>query len=351
MKIAVLAGGVGQRLWPLSKASSPKQIQPIFGRYTLLQQTINRLLRQFRESDIFIVTGKEFLPALAAQIPEFPKNNVLIEPARRNTAAAIGLAAYSLAEKNPEEILISVAADHFINPEKEFLKNLLLMEQVVKKNPQAVCLMGIKPAYPETGYGYIQTGRKTDWGQKFPLFTIKKFVEKPKLRLAKKFLASKQYLWNPSYFAWRVGHLQELYAKFIPQTHQLLKKTVSGQRSAFKKIKAAAIEYAILEKIQDNFFVLPAKFIWADIGHWASVKEIQAKQSSNNVTLGLQYNLDTKNSLIYNYTDRLVSAVGVKDLLIIQTEDGTLVCDKSRAQDVGKLVEEMRKIRKLRKFL
>ncbi|PIR96655.1 MAG: mannose-1-phosphate guanylyltransferase [Candidatus Doudnabacteria bacterium CG10_big_fil_rev_8_21_14_0_10_41_10] len=347
MKIVILAGGIGQRLWPLSRSYSPKQIKPFFGKYTLLQKTVNRLRKKFKASDIFIVTGKEYLKSIKKQLPELSVKNILVEPARKNTAAAIGLAAYTFARKNPKEIIISIASDHFIDPEDAFLKGLKEMEAVIKKNPRAVCLMGVKPTYPETGLGYIEVGPK----KTTKLFKIKRFVEKPGLKTAKRFVASNKYLWNPSYFAWRVDRVKELFKKFEPKTHALLEKTAKGDREAFKKISAPPIDYAIMEKLKEDFYALLADFSWADIGHWASVKELQAKTSDDNVQLGLQSNLGTKGSLIYNYTDNVLTTVGVKDLIIVQTEDGTLICHKNRAQDVKKLVEQMRKKKKLRKFL
>jgi len=183
------------------------------------------------------------------------------------------------------------------------------------------------------------------------LHEITKFVEKPSLQKARHMTASGKYLWNPSYFAWRADNVKALYKKFIPKTHRLLDQTIRGNRKVFSKIPAQSIDYAVIEKLQNLFYVIPANFSWADIGHWATIKEIHEKKSKSNVVLGLQYNLDTESSLIYNYTDNVLTTVGVKDLIIVQTEDGTLVCHKDRAQDVKKLVEQMHKEKKLRKFL
>jgi len=351
MKIVILAGGLGQRLWPLSRAGSPKHVQPLFGKLTLLQQTVGRLQKHFRRRDVFIVTGQPFKKTVLEQLPRFPKKNIIFEPARKNTAAAIGLAAYTLAKTNPQEIMISIASDHFIGDTKKFISGLKLMERVIKAEPQGVCLMGIKPSYPETGYGYIEIGQTKILGRKTSAHAIKKFVEKPKLKMAARLLRSNRYFWNPSYFAWRVDRVRSLFEEFLPATHQALVKTVGGKRAAFLKIPPIAIEYGILEKLRQNFFVIPAHFPWADIGHWASVREIRAKSDLENVTLGLSRSYATTGCLVYNYSPGLVTTVGVKDLLIIQTEDGTLVCHKDRAQDVKKLVEQMQKDKKLRKFL
>lgn len=351
MKIVVLAGGVGQRLWPLSREISPKQIQPVIGDHTLLQTTINRLLKKFKASDIFIVTGKEYFKNISRQLPGFHRKNILMEPARKNTAAAIGYAAYLIAKKNPKETIISIASDHFVYPEEIFLRSLKNMEKVIKKDPLGVCLLGIKPSYPATGLGYIKVGPNKKLVAGVKLHEVNKFVEKPSLKKAEYLTTSGKYLWNPSYFAWRVDNIQRLYKKFIPKTHKLLEQTIKGNKKAFDEIIPLSIDYAILEKLKNNFYVIPANFTWADIGHWATIKEIHAKKSKRNVILGLQHSLDTESSLIYNYTNNVLTTVGVKDLIIVQTKDGTLVCHKDRAQDVKTLVEQMSKEKHLRKFL
>jgi mannose-1-phosphate guanylyltransferase len=350
MKIIILAGGVGQRLWPLSHTQSPKQVQQFFGSQTLLERTVSRLRRRFSPSDIYIVTGKEY-HAAAAQLSKVFRKQFIIESARCGTTAAIGLAAYTIAERHPKEVIISIASDHFIKEENEFLKSLRVMERVVRRDPKAVCLMGIKPAYPETGYGYIESGAPVRLVPGGTVYRVRRFVEKPDRATAERFIRSKRFFWNPSYFAWRVDRIKELFAEHIPETHRRLLRTVAGNARAFAEIKCPAIDYAIMEKLRDHFFVVPGRFSWADIGHWESVRTIQADGRGGNVTLGIQHTIDTDRSLIYNYTDRVVSAVGVHDLIIVQTDNGTLVCSKDRAQDVKRLVEEMRGKAHLRKFL
>ncbi len=352
MKIVVLAGGTGTRLWPLSRSNSPKQIKPFFGEKTLLQRTVGRLLKRFKQKDILIVTGETHKKLIFNQLPSFSRKQFIVEPECKNTTAAIGLAAYSIYKSNPNEIITTIAADHYIKEEDKFLIGLYAMEGLIKKNPRAVCLMGIKPTYPETGYGYIEIDGRAGFLRDTDIYRIKRFIEKPPLAAAKNFARSKKYFWNPSYFAWRVDRIQELFRAFIPQVHNLLLRTVNGDKGAFKKINIPAIEYTIMEKLQNDFFVIPGRFSWADVGHWASVREIQAKDTADNVCLGLQYNLDTKGSLIYNYTpNKVLTTIGVEDLIIVQTDDGTLVCHKNRAQDVKTLVEKMHHERKLKKFL
>lgn len=352
MKIVILAGGVGQRLWPLSKIAAPKQVQPFFGKDTLLQKTVKRIQRGFAAKDIYIVTGENFAAAAARQLPGFPKSHILNEPARRDTTAAIGLAAYTIARDDPEEVMVSIASDHFIKDEAKFIRALRAMDQVVRQHPKAVCLMGIEPRHAETGYGYIEMGRPAGSFGGFAVRRAVRFVEKPQLKAAQQMVSSGKYLWNPSYFGWRVDRVQELYQQFIPETDRLLRRVVAGDKKAFLKLDKIAIDYAIMEKLRDDFYVIPVDFYWTDIGHWASVREVQAKHELETVGKGLHHALDTKGSLIYNYSaDRALAAVGVEDLLIVQTDHGTLVCRRDRAQDVKKLVEEMKKKKHLKRFL
>ncbi|PIN84284.1 hypothetical protein COV61_00540, partial [Candidatus Micrarchaeota archaeon CG11_big_fil_rev_8_21_14_0_20_47_5] len=197
------------------------------------------------------------------------------------------------------------------------------------------------PTYPETGYGYIQTSRKITLAPDLKVFGVKKFIEKPSLRTAARLMKMKNIFWNPSYFAWRADRLIELFSRHLPSHHHWLTKTVTGKPLDFKRIKPVAIDYGLMEKLTSNFYMIPGGFAWADVGHWASIKEILAKKSRDNVTLGPYHLHDTTDTLIYNYTENVISTVGIDGLLIVQTPGGTLICRKDRAQDVKRAVEAM----------
>lgn len=354
MKIVILAGGIGERLWPLSKRKSPKQFQKLLDNQTLIQKSYYRLLGYFDKSDIFIITNLKYLKLIKKQIPEFNNKNFIIEPQRKNTLAAIGLAVYKFYKINPKEIIITMASDHWIDDRVKFCKDIKNIANIANYYPENIYFLGVKPTYPETGYGYIKFKSFKEFNinnKNFILFKVNKFIEKPNLETAKKFINSKNYLWNPSYFIGQVQTFYKLFEKFVPEEHKYLLDFANGNKKSFLKLKSVPIEKAIFEKMRNNFFVMPVNFKWSDIGHWASIKEIRAKNNIDNVVLGPYYCLDTKDCLLYNYTNKILTTIGVTGILIIQTDDGVLICNKNNAQDVKKLVNEMHQNKKFRKFL
>lgn len=350
MKIVILAGGLGKRLWPLSREKKPKQFVPLIGHKSLIQIAVERVLAGFNKKDVFVVLNKKFLKEAQKQLPKLSLKNFIVEPESRGTTTAIGLALYRIYKKNPKEIIITMASDHYIGNVKKFIWNTKNLDLIIKKYPNAICLFGIKPTYPETGYGYIEKTKKFKL-KNISFFKVKRFIEKPELNLAKKIYNSPNFFWNGSYFAFRADTMVNLFQNYIPETHKALLEVVRGKLKYFKLTTKEPIEYSIIEKLKDNVFVLPVDFGWADVGHWASIKEIQAKKENENVVFGLHHFIKTKNCLLYNYTDKLLTTVGIKDILIVQVNDGVLVCHKNYAQDVKRLVEEMQNRTHLKKFL
>jgi len=226
----------------------PKQIISLFGQKTLLQQTYARIRTGFKAADIFISTNKNQQPLIKKQLPEVKDKNFIIEPMAKNTAAAIGLACVKISGFNPKETIAIVNSDQFIKEEKAMIKALKAAGQMVKTYPDYVTLIGIKPAYPETGYGYIQLGSKFRGGK---VFQVKSFTEKPDLKTAKKYVSSKNYLWNPAYFVFQVDTMLELFKKHLPGQYKILKSIQSSPdktNALFKKIKPISVDYGIMEK-------------------------------------------------------------------------------------------------------
>lgn len=359
MKIVILAGGGGTRLWPVSRKSKPKQTQPFIGNKTLLQKTFERIRSGFKLDDIFISSNIKHYSLIQKQIPLVPRKNYILEPEKRETAAAIGLVAACLAKKNPQEIVFMANADHYIKDIKEYIRVAKLAGRVVKENPSYTVLLGIKPTYPETGYGYIKINKLAKQIGDDEIFYGEKFIEKPNFKTAQQYFKSWDYLWNPAMFCWRVDHLLRLFKKHLPQHYKILmriqkaygtKSFNSVLKKEFKKIKPISIDYGIMEKIK-KMLVIPADFEWVDVGHWRTVRDVLSQRRDDNVIRGKHIGHDSKGNLIYSYSGKLIATVGVKDMIIIDTEDCLLVCPKDKAQEVKKIVEKLNKKKGYQKYL
>lgn len=344
MKIVILAGGSGTRLWPVSRKKSPKQTKPIIGSKTLLQRTYSRVKKGFTNSDIFLSINEKQLSEVRRQLPQLKKSQIICEPVTKETAAAIGLASILMAKKNPKEIIATVNSDHFVKDEKEFIRVLKLAGKVIKQNPNHLLLVGLNPTYPETGYGYIKLDKQIKSFNSDKVFIVDCFKEKPDLKTAKKYLKSWAYLWNPAYFVFRADTMLSLFKKHLPNHYKILmiiKKSPTKLKTEFKKIKPISIDYGIMEKAE-KLLCLPANFGWADVGHWRTVQEIISADKSSKIR-GKYIQLDSKGNLIYSFSNKLVATVGIKNSIIIETEDAILVCSKDKAQNVKKIVEKIKK--------
>ncbi|MEK7631708.1 MAG: sugar phosphate nucleotidyltransferase [Patescibacteria group bacterium] len=357
MDVVILAGGGGTRLWPVSRTGNPKQFQPFLGKHTLLQKTYQRVRKGFRPNSVFVSTNAVQKKMIARQLPAVADDHYIVEPAKRDTAPAIGLAAALLAKRNPEAIFVTANVDHYIENETAYHAALKAAEKVVRKHPHAVALLGINPTYPETGYGYIKMGRSAMRIGKQEIFHVDRFVEKPDLETAKQYLKQWEYLWNPAMFVWRAQTLLDLFQKHLPRHYAILmriQKALGTPSQAatikreFPKMKAISIDYGIIEKLQ-HMYVLPVDFGWADVGHWRTVRDVLQGGKRVNVIRGNHIGT-AHNSLIYSYTKRIIATAGVQDLIIVDMDDALLVCPADRAQDVKALVDEL-KARKLKKLL
>lgn len=345
----ILAGGSGTRLWPLSRQSKPKQVQPFIDKESLILKTYKRLRQGFRKEQIFVVTSGSQMQSISRELKELPRENYILEPVKRNTGPALGLAAAYLGKRDKNAAFVLINTDHYIKNEQEFIRVLKLGERTVADFPQYLVLVGINPTYPETGYGYIKMGaQKIKYGQD-EVFIVEKFVEKPDLKTAQAFLKQWEYLWNPTWVMGRCDTYLELFKKYVPRDYPHLQKIYAAGRKQeritisreFPKIRAESIDYAILEK-NKKMLVIPADLGgWADIGHWRTVKDILAKNQADNVVRGRYIHHDSAGNLIYSLSGKLIATAGVKNMIIIETEDAILVCPKERAQDVKKIVDKL----------
>lgn len=351
MTAVILAGGGGTRLWPLSRNAAPKQVKSFFGKETLLQRTYRRTRKIFSRSDMLVATNISHLKFIKRQLPLVTPHMLSIEPAKRDTAAAIGLAAVRVAARNPRGIMMTVNADHMIIDERVYAKTVRLAERVVRKHPDHSVLLGIEPTYPETGYGYIKLTRKFSVLGGRKIYQADRFIEKPPLAKARQYVKRWEYLWNPAMFVWRVDHLLNLYRRYLPQQYRILMRIQSSIGTArerqviareYPRMQSISIDYGIMEK-ERRMLVIPAGLGWADIGHWRTVHEMLDSDPVGNTVRGKHVGISTRNSLIMNFTDRLVATAGVQNLVVVQTDDATLVCDREHAQEVKHIVELIKK--------
>lgn len=358
MKIVILAGGSGTRLWPWSRERAPKQVLPFFGGAPLLAQTYRRFRGLVKPADIFVVAGKGHAAAARAQLPGLPPSNLLLEPVRRDSAGAIGLAAARIYAQDPNEVVMSFHSDHWIGDEKKFTAYVKAFADVARRFPNDTILSGIRPAYPETGYGYIQVGTKIVQRKQYPVHLVKQFVEKPKLARAKQFVRRKDYLWNPGWFAWNVSHLMSLYKKHLRKNYAVLKKISEAPQSRaqrvidreFPKCASVSIDYGILEKTKRRL-VVPAHFGWGDVGHWRAVSEVSKKDKAGNVVENPSVLLDSSNNLFVSASGKYIASIGVRNTILIETDDVILLADKERAQDVKQLVQLLGQNSRTKKYL
>jgi mannose-1-phosphate guanylyltransferase len=348
----ILAGGRGTRFWPRSRTRTPKQLLNIVGKDTMLQQTVARLRPLIPAERIWTVTNTEQAAAVGKQVPVAARKRVLREPSGRNTAAAIALAAIHIRHTAGGDALMAVLpADHYIELEKQY-REIAKAALDVARAPGRMVVLGIPPTRPETGFGYVERMSESIGTTGFPVFPVLRFTEKPELKLAQEYVASGNYHWNAGMFFWRVSTFLENLKSFLPKTHAALEKLSAsiGTRSyegklrgLYAKLESISVDYAILEPAtrtegDPRVFVIPAEVGWSDIGSWAAVYELLAKQRGENVLAGDGHAFDAAGNFLWS-PSKFVAAIGVRDLVVVETPDALLICPRDRAQDVGKIVK------------
>jgi mannose-1-phosphate guanylyltransferase len=359
----ILAGGRGTRFWPRSRMRAPKQLLNIVGKDTMLEQTVARLRPLIPAGRIWTVTNVEQTAAVKKQLPPAARNRVLTEPVGRNTAAAIALAAFHVSHSAKGDALMAVLpADHFIAQADKFRKIVSAALELARA-PGRMIVLGIPPTRPDSGFGYVERFGDPLGSSGFPAFAVRRFTEKPALDVAKQYVASGNFQWNAGMFFWRVSTFLENLKRFLPKTHEALetlaetigKKTYQRRlRAVYPKLENISVDYAILENATRQeesppVFVIPADVGWSDIGSWAAVYELLAKQSGDNVLAGHGLALDATGNFLYSPA-KFVAAIGVRDLIVVETPDALLIVPRDRAQDVAKIVKSLEE-RKLTKLL
>jgi len=344
----ILAGGAGTRLWPRSRKNRPKQLLDIVAKNTMLQETYIRIRPMLSPEEIFVVTNRTYAPFIKAQLPLLPTGNIITEPEGKGTAPCIGLAALHMRRMNPDEIMASLHADHVIEKPEVFRRALKAAVKVAEHD--YLVTLGIKPTHPETGYGYICRGEL--WGEVdgFQVYYAERFMEKPDEETAKAFLAEGRYYWNSGIFIWKLSTILEEFKRHLPGLYGQLMEIDSAigteeeekvLERVWKGVKHETIDEGIMEKA-DRVMVIPVDIGWSDVGNWATLADILPKDTDNNVVVGGEHiGIDTTGSLLYS-TKRLIATVGLKDMIVVDTDDVILVCPKDRAQDVKELVRKLK---------
>ncbi len=348
----ILAGGSGIRFWPLSRERFPKQLLQIVGEESLMQQTVRRVLNSVPPERTWIVTNPFQAESIKIQLNEWKDDlcdNFILEPEGRNTAPAIGLAALRLLRRDPEAVMLVLPADHVIHGAARFKSAVTLGTRLAQAG--YLVTFGIPPTRPETGYGYIQPQLRHPILTKGSLtgYKVAKFIEKPTLRKAQRYIQEGNCYWNSGMFMWRAQTVLQEFQNQQPILYRRLKgidrmmqEEYSSSRinDEYKKLQSVSIDYGVMER-SDLAATIPVKFSWSDVGTWGSLDEVASKNTNGNVTTGNVIDVDCRDSIFFA-EQRLVASIGVSDMVVVDTPDAVLVCPKSRSQDVKQLVEVLR---------
>jgi mannose-1-phosphate guanylyltransferase len=348
--VVILAGGSGTRLWPRSREKSPKHLLTLHGGQSLLQSTLTRVRRL--SDNVYVVTERSQVKSIREQLPELPDERFIIEPARRGTASALGLAAVTIAERDPNATMLSVHADHYLGHDEDAYLKTLEAEARWAEAKRSLVTVGLRPPYASTAFGYIQVGPPLDGNEGPAVYRVVRFVEKPDLKTAEGFLVSGSYLWNLGLFSWPVDVLFSEMASHAPELSAGLDRVRRARQAgrleeadaAYSQLPTEAIDYAVLERTS-NLLVVGATFEWHDLGSWADLHDILQQDEAGNFVEGDSVLIDSKNCMIHS-PNKLVAAVGLEDMVVIETEDAILICPKARSQDVKLIVDRLKQMGK-----
>ena len=344
----VMAGGVGTRLWPLSRRNRPKQSLKLVGERTMFEHAVDRIAPLFQPEQILVVTGAEHITPLVAQAPELPTENFIVEPEGRGTAPCIGLAAVHLRRQAPEAVIAVLTADHFIAKAARFRQVLTAAAQVAGEGH--LVTLGIRPSSPSTGYGYIKQGESLSTVDGFSVFQAERFTEKPSLETAMHMVESGEYSWNSGMFIWRVDRILEEFQRQMPDFYVRLAEVEATlgtfgyeptPNRVWPQVARQTIDYGVMEGAED-VVVISVDIGWSDVGSWTSLSELLPADEEGNVIVGPHASIDTRDTLVFG-GKRLIATIGLEGMVIVDTEDALLVCPRDREQEVRAIVRQLRR--------
>lgn len=330
----VMAGGKGTRFWPLSTEKKPKQFLNLIGKETMIQMTVNRIKPIIPIERIFICTGKMYVNLVKEQLPELPEKNIIIEPEGRNTTPCIALSAFVVRRYYKDANMIVLPSDHLIEDESKFRDIVREANSFLENNEEAIVTLGMKPNRPETGYGYIKYTNELGENNKFDIFKVDKFVEKPNENKAKSYLEDGTYLWNGGMFLWKASNIINEIKKYSPQTYEAIHEAEVVEEELLQtlindkyyKTEAISIDYAVLEKSK-NIYVIPSEIGWDDIGTWKAVERYKEKDINDNILYGDVRVIESKCNIAINNCKRVVM-IGIDDVMTLETEDSIYIINK-----------------------
>jgi len=343
-KALIMAGGKGERLWPLSRRNRPKQFARFFEK-TFFQLTVERIEPLVGIENVYVVTPEDYIPEICREVPHLPEENIIIEPVGKNTAPCIGLSALYLSREDPEEVMVVLPADHLIEKEEEFRRAVGFAFELAQE--EKLVTLGIKPTHPHTGYGYIHFDGEYKAKDGLKAYKVLEFTEKPDLETAQRFLAEGTYLWNSGMFAWKNRVILEEIKQYMPDLWAGLQEIAHYlgtdeeervKKEVFSGLESVSIDYGVMEKTQ-RAVVIPVDIGWSDVGSWVALAELLEKDEKGNLTFSKHLPIDSENCAVFS--KKPVVTLGVNNLVIVEDEDVIFVMPRERHQEVRKVLEKL----------
>lgn len=347
----IMAGGTGTRFWPESREAQPKQLLQLFGDQTMIQSTVSRLGNLVASDQVLVVTNQCLVEKIAEQLPQLPRQSIIGEPCKRDTAPCVGLAAALVSNRDPEATMVVMPADHVISTDATFQASLQHAVALVEQDSDRIVTFGIRPNYPAEIYGYIERDESAPAVSEAPAtYPVARFREKPDLETATQFVAAGNFYWNAGIFVWKAKTIWQALEKYEPAMHGRLKQIADSVGSddfdevlarEFSAIEGKSIDYAVMERFEGEILVVEAPFEWDDVGNWPAMARLHDSDGDGNTIMGKHLGLDTKHSIIRTSDDHLVVTVGLDDMIVVRTPDATLVARRDQEAAIRQIVKQL----------